>query len=165
MSSRTRTTLKQGAPSAPRKRVAVSAVDSLREHESMAALMPALSRIAAIRKDCAALLPDMFGSCAVLRLDSDRLVLSAPNAAMAARLKQKLPMLQASLCEAGWQVSAISLKVQPKETVAKPSRLVKYGLSQQAVDAFAQLERSMEKTPRNEALKSAISVLVRHHVK
>ena len=107
--------------------------------------------------------PDLFGSCKVLRLDSDKLVLAAPNAAMAARLKQQLPIVQASLHEAGWQISAISLKVQPIKNAVKSTSSEKSGLSQHAIEAFAALEHGMEKTPQNEALRIAISKLIRHH--
>jgi hypothetical protein len=163
MRPRSRTTLKQEAPTAPRKRVAVSAVDSLRANESMVALMPTVARLTALQKDCVAILPDMFGPCAVLRLDSDRLILSAPNAAMAVRLKQQLPILQDSLLTAGWQVSAISLKVQPLKNAVESRRSEKVALPPQAVEAFANLVQMMEKTPQNEALRTAIGNLVRHH--
>ena len=163
MQSRSRTTLNQVAPTTPRNRVAIRAGDSMRANENMAALMPTLTRMAAIQKDCATMFPDLFGSCKVLRLDSDKLVLAAPNAAMAARLKQQLPIVQASLHEAGWQISAISLKVQPVKNAVKSTSSEKSGLSQNAIEAFAALEHGMEKTPQNEALRIAISKLIQHH--
>lgn len=163
MSSRTRTNIKQAAFHARNKRAASSAVESLRMHENMAALMPAVMRMAAIQRDCEAILPDMFGSCAVLRLDSDRLVLSAPNAAMAARLKQKLSNLQDALNAAGWQVSAIQLKVQPKTSRMEPRRAEKNGLPEKAIAAFSELASAIEESPRNEALKSAVRTLVQRH--
>ncbi len=163
MSSRARTNIKQTALYARNKRAASSAVDSLRMHESMAALMPAVMRMATIQRDCKAILPDMFGNCAVLRLDSDRLVLSAPNAATAARLKQKLSILQGALNAAGWQVSAIQLKVQPKTSTTESRRPEKNGLPEKAVAAFSKLESSIEASPRNEALKSAVKALVQRH--
>lgn len=163
MSSRTRTNIKQAAFSARNKRAATSAVDSLRMHENMAALMPAVMRMAAIQRDCKAILPDMFGSCTVLRLDSDRLVLSAPNAAMAARLKQKLPNLQDALIVAGWQVSAIQLKVQPNANRSEPRRVEKDGLPEKAVAAFSALASAIGESPRDEALRSAVQTLVQRH--
>ena len=74
--------------------------------------MPAVTRMAALQKDCAKLLPSMFEACDVLQYDADQLVLSTPNAALAAKLKQQLPKLQAHLVKSGWQVNVIRIKVQ-----------------------------------------------------
>jgi hypothetical protein len=93
-------------------RAAQGAADFLRGHEKMASLLPAVSRMAALQKDCAAVLPDMFSACGVLQFESEQLVLSVPNAALTARLKQMLPKLQDALLKRGWQVSAIRLRVQ-----------------------------------------------------
>lgn len=147
----------------PRKRWAVRAVDSLHAHESMATLMPTLARTAALQQACATVLPEMFGKCTVLHLDAGRLSLAAPNAALAARLKQKLPILQDSLCATGWQVSAINLKVQPPKNIVESISSDKQGLSHQALDAFAALGNVIEKTPQNEALRMAIRSLLQNH--
>lgn len=163
MQSRTRSTVKHEAPVARNKHAATSAVDSLRAHEKMAELMPAVMRMAAIQKDCATVMSGMFGNCAVLRFDSGQLILSAPNAAMLVRLKQQLPILQDTLCRSGWQVSAIRLKVQPAKSAMESRHSSKRELSQQAIDTLAALEKSLEKSPRNEALKAAIDAMVKRH--
>ena len=163
MSSRSHTPLRQAATDPRSRRGAVSAVESLRANEKMAALMPAVLRMAAIRKECETILPDLFGRCEVIRLDADRLVLSAPNAAMAARLKQKISLLQNELSAAGWQVSAIHLKVQPQKTPLESSPSEKPALPQPAIDAFTILENAIEGAPRNEALKAAIAALLKRH--
>ena len=146
-------------------RAAFSAVDSLRTHEKMAALLPVVMRIAAIRKDCAAALPTMFEQCAVQRFESGVLILSVPNAAIAARLKQQLPKLQEALCQTGWQVSSIHLKVQVPEKIAHALPFVKSPVPPQGVTALTVLNDSLEASPRNEALKSAIDRIVRRHRK
>jgi hypothetical protein len=163
MSSRPRTTLKQKTPAARQFRATTSAMDSLRAHEKMSTLMPTVTRMVAIQKDCSDALPELFSNCAVLRFDSGQLVLSTPNAAVAARLKQNLPTLQDKLCMVGWQVSSIHLKVQPGKSVAPQPRQEKKPLSPQAITAFASLEKSIEKTPQNEALRAAINALMRRH--
>lgn len=163
MRTRSRSTLKQEAPVARNKHAATSAVDSLCAHNAMAALMPAVLRMTAIQKDCATALSGMFSRCSVLRFDSGQLVLSAPNAAMIARLKQQMPKLQDALCSSGWQVSAIQLKVQPVKSLEKSMRLDKPELPERAVVALAALEQSLEKSPRNEALRAAIGAMVQRH--
>ena len=163
MASRSRTTLRQAASDPRNRRGAISAVESLRADEKMAALMPTVLRMAAIQKDCETLLPGMFEHCAVIRLDDDRLILSAPNAAMLARLKQNLPQLQQGLNATGWQVSAIQLKVQPKKNTVESKRSEKMSLPKPAIEAFAALENAIEKTPHNEALRQAVAALVRRH--
>src|SRR4051794_5793305 len=104
----------QQSPSTARTkaRTALGATEFLRTHDKMALLLPALARLSALQNHCAATLPDLFNSCTVLRYDSDQLVVSAPSAALAAKLKQKLPKLQISLQQYGWQISAIRIKVQ-----------------------------------------------------
>ena len=160
MQTRSRPKSKHEAPVARNNRAATNAVDSLRTNENMAALMPAVMRMAAIQRDCAAALSGMFGSCAVLRFDSGQLVLATANAAMAARLKQQLPNLQDSLCTSGWEVSAIRLKVQPAKNHLESRRSSKQDLPPQALDAFAALEKSLDKTHSSEALRAAINAMM-----
>ena len=81
----------------------------LRGHERMSLLLPTLNRMAAIQKDCVNLLPDLFPTCSLLQFEAGQLVLAVPNAAFATKLKQKLPKLQESLLQLGWQVNAIRL--------------------------------------------------------
>jgi len=163
MQSRSRSTSKQTVPVARKNSAATSAVDSLRAHDKMASLMPAVMRMTAIQQDCAANLSGLFENCSVLRFDSGQLVLSAPNAAIVARLKQKLPNLQDALSKSGWQVSAIQLKVQPAKSVEKSTRLMKPELPKLAIDALSTLEHSLEKSPRNEALIAALGAMVQRH--
>jgi hypothetical protein len=142
---------------------AKGAADFLRSHDKMAALMPAITRMAALQKDCAEILPAMFAHCSVLQFEADQLVLSVPNAALATRLKQQSPKLQATLLQRGWQVSAIRLKVQVDKTPVKSMASRQLTLPQQAVSAFGALGSALEDSPANQALKKALSNLARHH--
>lgn len=146
-------------------RTATGAADFLRTHEKMAVIMPAVTRIVALQKDCAATLPAMFQACAVLQYESGQLVLSIPNAALAAKLKQQLPKLQDGLLKRGWQVNAIRLKVQVAKTHEKSRTSKQLTLSNQALSAFDALAVTLEDSPRNAALKAALGAMVRRHRK
>jgi hypothetical protein len=144
-------------------RSAQGATDYLRAHDKMASLLPTVARMIALQKDCAAILPEMFNACAVLQFDSDQLTLSIPNAALAAKLKQKLPKLQDALLQHGWQVSAIRLKVQVGNIVDRPVVPKRLQLPMQAVSALAALNNALEESPRNAALRTAIDAMIRRH--
>ena len=160
--SRSRSPVKQKNTETRRHGV-TSIMDSLNANEGLASLMPTVTRLAAIQKDCAAALPELFRFCSVLRFDSGQLVLTVSNAAIASRLKLELPKLQQYLENTGWQIIAIRSKVQPETRSVWQNRPEKVTMPQQAVVAFAELEESLEKTPQNEALRSAINTLLNRH--
>ena len=132
-------------------------------HDKMSALMPAITRMAALQADCAAALPAMFAACAVLQFESAQLVLSTPNAALAAKLKQQLPKLQDFLLKRGWQVSEIRLKVQVVANLEKTVAAKQLTLSEPARSALAVLADTLENSPRNATLKAAIEAMVRRN--
>ncbi len=144
-------------------KTAKGAAEFLRSHDKMAALLPSINRMAALQKDCAAALPAMFIHCAVLQFEADQLVLSIPNAALAARLKQQLPKLQDELLQRGWQVNSIRLKVQVSKTLVKSTASMQLVLPSQALSAFAELSTSLEDSPRNQALKAAVALMMQRH--
>lgn len=142
------------------------AASYLGANEKMAALLPAVKRMAQLQKACAAILPDMFGYCEVLQCNADQLVLGVPNASVAAKLKNRLPKLQDALASQGWQLAAIRLKIQVRANLPPPPAPVKQlRLPQQAVSALASLGGTLEDSPRNAALRSAIATLVERHRK
>ncbi len=149
-------------PSA-RPKTAKGAADFLQSHDKMATILPTVTRMAALQKDCAAILPAMFDACTVLQFEADQLVLSTPNAALAAKLKQQLPKLQGSLLKRGWQVNAIRLKVQVTKIIEKSRTSKQLTLPAQAVSALTELGSTLENSPRNNALRAAISAMVRRH--
>ncbi len=126
----------------------------------MASLLPSITRMATLQRDCAAALPSMFSSCGVLQFEAGQLVLSTPNAALASKLKQQLPKLTAALQQCGWQVSAIRLKVQVGAPVDNFQPAKKLSLPDKAISALAELETTLEHTPRNAELLNAINRLV-----
>lgn len=153
----------RSARAAQPARAPLDAVDFLRVHDKMAALMPAVTRMAALQADCAAALPAMFEACAVLQFESGQLVLSTPNAALAAKLKQQLPKLQEALQKRGWQVDAIRLKMQLVQTLQKARPVKQLTLPQQARSALAVLANALEDSPRNAALKAALDAMARRN--
>ncbi|MBC7489909.1 MAG: hypothetical protein H7240_08085 [Glaciimonas sp.] len=145
------------------KGVARDACDFLRGNNKMAALLPTLTRMAAIRKQCAIGLPSMFTACEVLRFEGEQLVLSAPNAALATKLKQQLPKLQNYLLAENWQITGIRIKVQVSQNLKKVALVKQFGLTPHAVSAFVYLAGSLDSSPRNEALKEALAAMVRRY--
>ncbi|NMM26381.1 MAG: hypothetical protein HHJ12_03585 [Glaciimonas sp.] len=139
------------------------AMDFLRGHDKMAALMPTATRMAALQTDCATALPAMFEACTILQFESGQLVLSTPNAALAAKLKQQLPKLQDLLLKRGWQVSAIRLKVQVVKSLEKAIPVKQATLSEPARSALAVLADTLENSPRNAALKAALDAMSRRN--
>lgn len=134
--------------------------DFLRGHDKMATLLPSLTRMAALQRDCAAALPTMFSTCAILQFENEQLVLAVPNASLASKLKQQLPKLTATLLQQGWQVSAIRLKVQVGASLETATQAKQLRLSDQAISALALLETTLDKSTRNAGLLDAISRLV-----
>jgi hypothetical protein len=139
------------------------AADFLQSNDGLAALLPAVARMAALQKDCAALLPSMFQSCDVLQYDTDQLVLSTPNAALAAKLKQQLPKLLAHLIKSGWQVNAIRIKVQVARPRARDVFTKQIHLPLQALKALDQLGNSLENSAQNQTLIDAVKAMVARH--
>ena len=144
---------------------ATDAVNLLRSHDKMSAILPTVARLAALQKDCEAVLPALFEICSVMHYDANQLVLSTPNAAMASKLKQQLPKLQDALLQRGWQISVIRLKVQVGKVVEKQPLAKNLVLPRQAISALAELKESLEKTRGNDALRAALATMLQRHRK
>jgi hypothetical protein len=128
---------------------------------TLAALMPTVNRLVALQKDCATILPAMFNNCDILLYEAGQLVLATPNAAMAAKLKQQLPKLQAELEKRGWQISAIRLKVQVTKSLPPVVHMRALELPDRAVTAFDELSKTLPPSPQNEKLIAALRSMVR----
>mgnify|MGYP000061768030 FL=1 len=137
-------------------RTSLGATDFLRKNDRMASLMPAAMRMASLQKDCADALPPMFSQCDVMAFEQGQLLLATPTSAVAARLKQQLPKLQADLQKRGWQVEAIKLKVQVTRAAGPVVEIRKLSMPDTAVTAFEELGDALEATPQNEKLIAAI---------
>ena len=152
-------------PGTQQTRNAKGAADFLHAHDKMAAILPIVTRIAALQKDCAAILPAMFKSCSVFSFESDQLVLAIPNAAIASKLKQQVPKLVENLRSRGWQVIAIRLKVQVTPEIAKKEIVKQLALPPDALTALANLNDALESTRGNQTLKAALANLLQRHRK
>lgn len=143
-----------------KRRTAVEATDFLRRDDKMAALLPAIERMAALQKDCATALPAMFRYCEILAFEDNQLTLSVPNAALAAKLKQQIPKLQETLSKRGWQVSTTKLKVQMTKAAEIKEQMRSLSLSEAAVTAFDDLGNNLEQSPQNATLIAALKAMV-----
>lgn len=137
------------------------ATDFLRTDGRMATLLPTAARLIALQKDCRQALPQLFENCDVLKLEESTLTLSAPNAAAAARLKQKLPGLQEKLIQAGWRIESIRLKVQMKirPTEAIPQRKA---MTAQALSSLEHLHEQIARSGNLELTNAIGAILARH---
>jgi len=138
---------------------AFEATDFLRRNDKMAALLPAVLRMASLQKDCADALPAMFGQCDVLSFEQAQLVLAVPSSAMAAKLKQQLPKLQFALHKRGWQIDAIKLKVQVTRSIAPVVHTRTLVLPETALDAFDTLGDTLAPTAQNASLIAALKAM------
>jgi hypothetical protein len=127
----------------------------------LAHLWPAIANISALQRDCAAVLPQLFSYCSVLHLEEKKLVLAAPSAALASKLKQQLPKLQDALQQAGWQIDAIRIKVSVSWDALPTSTVVQQReLPTSALRAFDQLEKNLAGENRNDELLGALRTLL-----
>lgn len=124
----------------------------------MAGLLPTLEKMAALQTDAERLLPGIFKACRVIQLQEGQLQVAVPNAALATRLRQMLPKLQAGLREKGWPVDGIRIKVQMMsgENRAPERPAAQAILPAQAVQAFAELAQALEASPLRDALQSLV---------
>jgi hypothetical protein len=146
------------------RRTAFGATDFLRGNNGIASLMPTALRIGNLQRDVKVTLPPMYAGCDVLSLQESVLTLAAPSSAVAAKLKQQLPKLQAGLQKKGWQVESVRIKIQVGRALAQQARLEKKSgngleLPPTAVDAFAELGETLPATKQNAQLIAAIQRL------
>lgn len=139
--------------------------DFLRAHDKLGMLLPAAARLAELQKACNAALPGLFDACFVLHFNAGELLIAAPNAAFAAKLRQQLPKLQNILTKQHWQVNAIRLKVQVGKITEKSSTSKQLVMPERAIFAFTELDNALEATPRNACLKEALQTMMRRHAK
>lgn len=130
----------------------------------MAALLPAVTRLVTLQKECSALLPAFFDACSVIQFDAGQLVVGTPNAALATKLKQQLPKLQDGLVKRGWQVNAIRIKVQVGKIAEKTIPVKTLALPNQALDALSALNEALEESKQNHALKEALNAMLQRHL-
>lgn len=136
-----------------------AATDFLRANDRMASLLPAVGRMARLQADCAAALPAIFHNCDVLSFQEGVLILAVPSSALAARLKQLLPKLQATLLQKGWQVESTRIKLQVTRALPDRPEMRTLELPPRAVQAFEELAQSLPETQQNRDLVAALRAL------
>jgi hypothetical protein len=139
------------------RRTAFVATDFLRSNERLASLLPAAMRIGKLQKDFRTILPPMYAGCDVLSYQDSVLVLAVPSSAVAAKLKQQLPKLQAGLQKKGWQVDSVRIKIQVGRALPQPQaekRVLE--LPPTAVQAFEELGHNLPDTAQNAPLIAAL---------
>lgn len=95
---------------------------------------------------------DLAGEARVVNFKDSQLVLVAANSAAAAKLRLLAPALGRFLTERRWQVSSVSVRVQPNQsrTVPEPRNSVQFSTS--ALQALQELHDSMRPCPARVAL-------------
>jgi hypothetical protein len=141
------------------RQTSIDATAFLSANARMASLLPTAMRMASLQKDCAASLPPMFGNCDVLSFEDAQLVLATPTSAVAAKLKQQVPKLQAALLKRGWQINNIRLKVQVTRSIAPVVHTHALEMPETAVTAFEELGAALPDTPQNAKLIAAIKAM------
>lgn len=131
----------------------------LQTSDKLAALLPAARRVGQLQDDCEQLLPTLFANCRALQIREGQLQVAVPNAALATRLRQVLPKLQQGLCEKGWAVEGIKLKVQPMpaEPQRPPTKTAIHELPRNAVSSFAELANTLKESPLRDALVALVT--------
>lgn len=153
-----------GTQGTHRNRQACGVVDYLKSHDRLSGLLPTVTRLVALQRDCSALLPSMFDTCTIMQFEDGQLIIGTPSSAIASKLKHQLRKLQEGLLQRGWEVNAMRIKVQVGNGLEKSVTSKRLSLSDQAVSAFENLHQSLESTPRNADLLAALtSLLQRHH--
>ncbi|WP_342114448.1 DciA family protein [Pseudoduganella sp. OTU4001] len=144
-----------------RKHAPQEATDFLRGNARLAALLPAVQRMAKLQQDCWEVLPSAFKACEIFAFDGGELTLAVPNTAVAAKLKQQVPNMLVNLNGKGWQINNIRFRVQIAKGIA-PVRPSGEGLklSEAAVDSFDEMSKKLEPTAANEPLIAAMQRLV-----
>ena len=72
-------------------------LEYLRSDDKLGSLLPTVEQVVQLQAACEQQLPSLFNSCQVMQLREGTLHISAPNAALATRLRQVLPKLQQGL--------------------------------------------------------------------
>lgn len=139
------------------------AAEFLQKNDRLAGILPHASRLAAIRKACQAALPALFSTGDILQFEKGRLTVGVSSQAIAARLRQQTPFLQAALQQAGWPVESIRIKVRLKNTPWQPAPSTKKPLPDKAVNELDRLSAWLKKAGTDPALTEAVCAMLARH--
>jgi hypothetical protein len=120
-------------------------------------LLPTLERLARLQDDLSACLPETIKRrVKVVSLSDDSLAVAVGSAALATKLRQTVPRIEAGLAARGWKVNAIQIRVQPETNLdnstsyrKKPKSAV---VSSQASQSLAALSEQLEDGPLKQAI-------------
>jgi hypothetical protein len=133
-----------------------SAGDLLDRAEGIAPLMLQARRLLELRGTLLRILPEALSrSCTVASARQGKVVLYAENSVIAARLKLLLPTLRNQLFEAGQEVSALVVQVQPPARRAVPP--ARRALSASAAQSLSALSDRLPDSPLKEAVRALAS--------
>ena len=139
-------------------------MDYLGSHGKIASLMQTAQELSAIQKDCARILPAFFYGCQVMRLENGTLHIGVPNQAIAARLRQQIPVLKNGLGAKNWPVSAIRLKILlPHHPPAAPQSFRKNDMPETAYSSFLELYGKLEADGDRSPLHQSLRQLLERH--
>jgi len=137
--------------SAPRQ-----AIGWLEQHAPFRAVASQAERLLDLQADLRRCAPGL--ALTALGLEAEELLVGAPNAASAAKLRQLAPSIAKGLRELGWQVKRIRFRPQPASHAARAaSPRLKDPIPS---DAIERLE-SLAEQATSPALKEALAHLVR----
>jgi hypothetical protein len=89
-------------------------IDCFADNPVWGQLLPNLERLARLQVDVAACLPEAVKRrVQAVSLSQDTLVLAVGSAALATKLRQTVPRIEAGLNSRGWKVNLIQIRVQP----------------------------------------------------
>ncbi|WP_321805103.1 DUF721 domain-containing protein [Burkholderia sp. BCC1993] len=124
----------------------------LNRTDAFAALRAGVEQVASLQRDLAALLPDYLASHVEPGSIKDgTLTLFAAHNALAARLRQVEPRLLADLQKRGWPVSALRVRVRPKDA-PEPPHVKQARMTTVGAAALRELADHLEPSPLQAAL-------------
>lgn len=145
-------------------------MELLRNNPATSGLLPSAERLLRLEQDLHQCLQELAQPVPQQTVDiitgaDDVITLGIDSPAVAGRLRQILPSLQARLAARGWKVSSIRLRVQPgkprtnSEANAKRSTTRQANLSASALAHWSSLAGTLE----HPQLREAVSTLIKHH--
>ena len=132
-------------------------------HDRLSGMLPNVARLTALQKACEQLLPEHFTFSEILQLEKSQLTIGVPNQATAAKLRQKLPLLQTELESAGWPVETIRVKVKLKKRIQVPQTPQKEPLPPTVIEELGKLEMHLAQSGTHPSLMDAIHTMLKRH--
>ena len=142
-----------------------SFLESMQENEHLQKLLPQIRQNQMLQSICTDFMPEIFNQCSVLKLESDVLTVSSPNASIAYRLRQEIPSLIEHFANSDVKVNAIRVKVQPKNTPKTTHQVEEKIIPKQVLNSFSKLAEKIKKSQPESRLYKTIMKLIKNHQK